>query len=237
MNLQQRMINLQSWWVASEFMRRHPELELIETHPGGDQYDCLTILVTERPEELHISLNRLGRIHAYAKEAPPFDWGRFGIQYPIEWSGESRLDDRRMLPRLLEQAVGLSSPSQTPVTTSKTLTFRVIYQLLLFAFNESQAWEVRNAAFGSRGSSSYSTSDLFADIASARSSLVHYAQEAKQKESFWAVLCDNRCVGLLQENATLHRPNAEPVNLMKIYNANKRDILPTAMEIRKLLTS
>jgi len=237
MNLQQRMIYLQSWWVASEFMRRHPELELIETHPGDDQYDCLTILDANRPEEMHIRLNRLGRIHAYSNSAPSFDWSRFDIDYPIEWTGEVKLNDRRLLPRLLELAVGLSSPSQTPVTTSKTLTFRVIYQLLLFAVNDSQVWEVRNSAVNSWSSSGDSAFDFFADIASARNSLVHYAQESKQKEAFWAVLCDNRCIGLLQESSTLHRPNADPVNLMKIYNANKREILPTAMEIRGLLTS
>ncbi|MBE8146482.1 hypothetical protein IOD13_09295 [Brevibacterium casei] len=44
MNVDDRLIYLQSWWVASEFLRRHPEFDLFETHPGGGQYDCLTIL-------------------------------------------------------------------------------------------------------------------------------------------------------------------------------------------------
>jgi hypothetical protein len=32
------------WWVASELIRRHPQLELFETHPLDSFYDCLTLV-------------------------------------------------------------------------------------------------------------------------------------------------------------------------------------------------
>lgn len=44
MNLEWRMINVQSWWVASKLVRRHPQLGLIETHPGDGMYDCLSVV-------------------------------------------------------------------------------------------------------------------------------------------------------------------------------------------------
>lgn len=120
MNLQQRMINLQSWWVASELIRRHPQLELIETHPGGGQYDCLSVLSADGAHKLHIDLNRRGRMHIHSGTPTWFDSARWDIRYPVEWSTELNQEDRRRIPRFLEDATGLLPPAQTPVTTPKT---------------------------------------------------------------------------------------------------------------------
>ncbi|WP_454116041.1 TY-Chap2 family putative peptide chaperone [Microbacterium aurum] len=37
-----RFVIAQSWWIASELVRRHPDLVIHESHPGGGMYDCLT---------------------------------------------------------------------------------------------------------------------------------------------------------------------------------------------------
>lgn len=52
----------QSWWLASELARRHPELLIIETHPGGGQYDCLSLV---KDEQTLIDVNRVGSIHIH----------------------------------------------------------------------------------------------------------------------------------------------------------------------------
>lgn len=241
MNLQQRMINLQSWWVASELLRRHPELELIETHPGGGQYDCLSVLNIESSGKLYIDLNRNGRMHIHSATPSWFDSARWDIRYPVEWSTELEQVDRRRIPRFLEDAAGLLPPAQTPVTTPKTLTFRVIYHLLLFSLNEAEFWDIRNGKLDSSGMYSDNEPPYFEGIESAQIALRQSRpldwKANVPRYDFWGVLRDGRCLGLLQIDGALHRPNAEPVNLMKIYNANKRDILPTAMEVRRLLTS
>lgn len=241
MNLQQRMINLQSWWVASELIRRHPELELIETHPGGGLYDCLSVLSIESSEKVNIDLNRNGRMHIHSAMPSWFNADRWDIRYPVEWSTELEQEDRRRIPRFLEDATGLLPPAQTPVTTPKTLAFRIIYHLLLFSLNEAEYWDVRNGELDSSGMYSDNERPYFEGIESAQIALRQSRplgwKANVSRYDFWGVLRDDRCLGLLQIDGTLHRPNAEPVNLMKVYNANKRDILPTAMEIRKLLTS
>lgn len=93
MNLRERMINLQSWWIASEFLRRHPEFNLFETHPGQGQYDCLTILSLQRMDHRHIDLNRVGRMHIHSGMAPRFDESRWDIRHPVEWSTEREQTD------------------------------------------------------------------------------------------------------------------------------------------------
>ncbi|KAB1950061.1 TY-Chap2 family putative peptide chaperone [Brevibacterium linens] len=241
MNVRERMVFLQSWWVASELIRRHPELELIETHPGGGLYDCLSVLSNEGSAKLDIDLNRNGRIHIHSATPSWFDSTRWDIRHPVEWSTELEQEDRRRIPRFLEDAAGLRPPSQTPVTTSKTLTCRAIYHLLLFALNEAEYWDIRNGKLDSSGMYSDSERPYFEGIESAQIALRQSRplgwKANVPRYDFWGVLRDGKCLGLLQIDGTLHRPNAEPVNLMKIYNANKRDILPTAMEVRKLLTS
>lgn len=240
MNLSERSINLQSWWVASELLRRHPELELVETHPGGGLYDCLTIIGERGMNELHIDLNRVGRMHVHTPMASRFDRTRWGIEHPVEWSTERDQTDRRLIPRFLEDAVGLASPTQTPVSTPKSLAFRVIYQLLLFALNEEAEWDARNAQLDSSGMMSDNELPYFDNIESAQDALhrgTTVSGQAISRYDFWGMLRDGRCLGLIQTDGTLHLPGHDPVPLMSVYNANKRDILPTAMEIRDLLTA
>lgn len=239
MNLSERLINLQSWWVASELLRRHPELQLVETHPSGGLYDCLTIIGERGTHELHIDLNRVGRMHVHTPMASKFDRTRWGIEHPVEWSTERDQTDRRLIARFLEDAVGLAAPTQTPVTTPKSLAFRAIYQLLLFALNEEAEWDARNAQLDSADMMSDYKLPYFDNIKTAQDALHRgksHSGQAISRYDFWGMLRDDRCLGLFQTDGTLHLPDRDPVSLMSVYNANKRDILPTAMEVRRLLT-
>lgn len=237
MNVDDRLIYLQSWWVASEFLRRHPEFDLFETHPGGGQYDCLTILGPRGATgPVHIDLNRKGRIHIHSGIAPSFDADLWGLRLPVEWSSETEQRNRRKLPLFLEAAVGLSVPQQTPVTTPKTLIFRVIYQLLLFALNEPENWEAHNAQFDSSGMDWDWDPNYFAQIPSARSAVNDDANPDNRQACFWGVLRNGHCLALLQENGMLHRTDARPMSVMTIYDAEHRDILKASLEVRQLIT-
>ena len=235
MNVRERMVFLQSWWVASELLRRHPDLELIEMHPGDGQYDCLTIVGPKVSDSWRIELNRHGSIHIHPETSPSLNRRVGGRDFPISWQVEQEKSDRRAVPYLLEEALGLSVPVQTPSTTHKTLTFRTIYHLLLFALNENKTWEVRNSAPYAAPAAEAKNTRFFDEITSARASLVHYAKEATQKRTFWGIIRDGHSVALLQENATLHRPNKEPVDFMELFNEHRRDILSSSLAIRQLI--
>src|SRR5260370_37209365 len=66
------LIELASWTLATEMIRRAPKLlYIMETHPGGGQYDCLSIVRTD----LHkwtCAFNRVGSFTAFRW----FDSGR-----------------------------------------------------------------------------------------------------------------------------------------------------------------
>ncbi len=42
-SVNKQLTEIASWRIVSELIRRHPEkFTVIETHPGGGQYDCLS---------------------------------------------------------------------------------------------------------------------------------------------------------------------------------------------------
>ena len=75
-HIQERFVIAQSWWLATELVRRNTQLRILEWHPGGGQYDALGLLDETRGKVI-VSLNRRGgRIHV--EESHDFS--------PVEWS-------------------------------------------------------------------------------------------------------------------------------------------------------
>ena len=83
-----------SWRLASELVRRHPvTTRILHTHPGGGQYDCLTI-TSPNGDGGSVQLNRNGTIQVDDR----FD-GRTGeLWEPTDWDDYLRADPRE-LPR------------------------------------------------------------------------------------------------------------------------------------------
>ena len=67
--MNRQLIEIASWQVINELHRRHPtKFKVIETHPGGGMYDCLSIFSTADREPRHIAdFNRAGRLHIFDK--------------------------------------------------------------------------------------------------------------------------------------------------------------------------
>lgn len=63
----------------------------------------------------------------------------------------------------------------------------------------------------------------------------HGGHSEVSRSDFWAVLRDDRHLGLFQTDGPL-LPNAQPMSLMKVYNANKRSILQSSFQVKQLIT-
>jgi len=119
-----------SWQVAAELVRRHPnEFVVIETHPGGGQYDCLSIYerrgVGDRPRFLNFAhLNRIPRGHITSR-----GWGV--DEKRLNWVDVLFADDLRneiIIP--LEDYGSIAPPAQTPPTTPSSIGVRLIAEAL-----------------------------------------------------------------------------------------------------------
>ena len=61
-----------SWDIAARLSAAGPpDLRVFQTHPGGGQYDCLTLA----SPAFHIDINRRGSIHVHrGANLPPMQW-------------------------------------------------------------------------------------------------------------------------------------------------------------------
>lgn len=212
MNLEWRMINVQSWWLASELVRRHPQLGLIETHPGGGMYDCLTIVKWGHDAPSFIDLNRQGRVHVH-----PDHLGIF------TWQDDRAQDDRHWGVKEVERFAQLKPPSKTPSTNKVSMTLRVLYNILLLTLNARPTWDVRNARIDTAGLS-FSTGN----VDGFRTAQIG-AQQCRPDDPygdplyrFWRIQRDAESLAVLDIDGMLHRPDADATDLMPLFEAEGR---------------
>lgn len=123
----------ESWWLATELIRRHPHSVILYSDggPQGVDYNSLGLSLREfeYPEDLEdwedlpnpaeVALNRNGRIHVFGTEGEPMSW----------WE---HLEQKNPMDTVLaiERALRLESPRQTPSSNSRVLAYRVIAALI-----------------------------------------------------------------------------------------------------------
>jgi len=134
-----------AWWIAAELVRRHPALlRVIETHPGGGQYDCLS-LYHRHSNALVANLNLTGSIHVAG-------WSASVREDPPTWADVIASEDRRsdfILP--IERCAGLQPPGETPATTEQSVGIRLLARFAALAAFSARSWSIRNAYNDSSG--------------------------------------------------------------------------------------
>lgn len=130
--------NATSWLLASEILRRSDGLFLRETHPGGGQYDCLTL---HDGVTLVIQINRAGSIHVRGEKIAGFD----------EWPTLDRSRGVTNAARHILKEAGLPAPQRANATTRTTLTCRVIAEALTLYEPELDARSALYDASGGEG--------------------------------------------------------------------------------------
>ena len=119
------------WWLASELVRRHPELNVIETYPMDGFYDCVSVIGSVANRDVHIDMNRLGSIHVH-----PEHIGFMTIEQILS------SDDPLMGVRELERVCGL--PKSSSVSSgSRIIVLRLIARVLSLVVNDTATWDVR----------------------------------------------------------------------------------------------
>lgn len=143
-----------AWWIAAEMIRRHPdELRVIESHPGGGQYDCVSLYRRGSEDALVAHMNLEGHITPASWFADPRDPGNAEVaDARFNWLEVLAAEDRRRyVIEALEGACGLASPHRTPSTVTKSIGPRLIARFASAAAFTSRTWHIRNAVHDSSG--------------------------------------------------------------------------------------
>jgi hypothetical protein len=169
--LSAQLREIASWRITAELVRRYPgRFTVIETHPGGGQYDCLSFYERARPQDGgRIDLNRAGSAHVLAR----FD-GRARPGGPLDgfWEDLAGGDDpKRTLDRLCDLA-GLPPVPQPPPSAPDAAVYRFVAAFLAHAAFGRTRWECRNGCADSSDGSGV-REDWFARFPLAAAALTH----------------------------------------------------------------
>ncbi|MFG1636984.1 TY-Chap2 family putative peptide chaperone [Pseudonocardia alni] len=205
----------QSWWLASELVRRHPHLLVLETHPGGGQYDCLTLVErgSVAPVGL-LQLNRAGRMHVEP---------HLGQFEPVEWIEMLTTDDGHSALRTLEQRAGLRPPvPRAPATGPHTLSYRVLARILASLVDDRHAWDVRNGQLDSSGYGGGPRPglDRFPSVREGLCDVRASDLLGEPAYRFWLLLRAEDAVAVLDTDGRVHFTDRDPVELLPVYREN-----------------
>lgn len=188
--------------MVAELMRRHPtRLDVIETHQGGGQADCLTLLQPQRSMlEGSISLNRPGSAHFWR-----FDGGVEAESWPDVWPALAGADDPREVILELERRAGLVPPVSLARSTRRVLTYRVIAAIIAMGTFGRTLIECRNGFLDSSGSGgSEPRSDFFRafpEVQARAAESPHNSWSDCAEYHFWFIVRDREPVLALEPRA------------------------------------
>ncbi|SDD23886.1 hypothetical protein SAMN05216410_3016 [Sanguibacter gelidistatuariae] len=220
-----RFVNAQSWWIASEIARRHPQLIIHEMHPGGGMYDVLGIMKPGGRESL-AWLNRTGRICvATGDDRSPSDDDSF----QLTWTDVMAMASPHTAVKAIEVAAGLVLTGKAPASTPRTLAYRVIANVINSCSNDRHHWDVRNEFIDSSSDDDGVLNgylDAFPEARSDSARTPRLGLWHEPESHFWAVLRDDEPVALISIEAALYLPGKKPIDMMAEYKRHGRRIIP-----------
>lgn len=222
-----------SWRLASELVRRHPATtRILRTHPGGGQYECLTI-ASPAADGGTVQLNRNGTIQVNAR----FD-GQPGGDWPhTEWIDYLTADPKEFLDRL-ERASGLPTQAHVPASDPTTLTYRLLAALAVTGLKSVHPIEIQSGYFDTSGGDGKPNDALDAFPAIPSELRRHQSDDlfGQAGYRFWIVLRDRVPILAFEQKAGLAwtQHHGEGFDLMGLYDLSHHNLLIVALELLQL---
>lgn len=137
-----RELEASSWQLATNIAQTIPDARIYHTHPGGGQYDCLTI----RAPELEVQINRSGSVRLSRRRGTHAELSYLSWQ-PKLLCGS---DPRRMAEELCD-AAGMPWPIPRPASRPHTFTYRLISEVLQQQLRGPHYWYATTQFLDSSG--------------------------------------------------------------------------------------
>lgn len=217
-----QLLEIASWRVIAEMVRRHPGICVIETHPGGGQYDCLELLLPIDGRDIpgaRITLNRLGSVHYWPVS------GDSNLTWTTFWSEYLAAGDPLEIITRLETIASLKSPGTLPPSTPAVVTYRFIAAFLSQAVFGRQMWECRSGVLDTSGEEPTLRHEWFDSCPKAEGHLRHRQEEdlfGQPGYRFWFLVRDNAPALCLETTGHAWDTSGVRFDLVKLYQARHR---------------
>lgn len=230
-----RFVVAQSWWIASELVRRHPELMVYEMHPGGGQYDVLAVATPDQfspgthDPSPQVWLNRVGTIQIHSDG---------GSEIVANWTEVLEAASPHEVVKHVEANTGWGSPSSSPSPTSRAISYRFFAAALAMLINDRHPWDVRNESLDSSdwGISRAGLIDGIVEVDAGPGATPRLGISGEPHSHYWALRRGNETVAVVSMEGYIYRHGVTPVSLMDAYaKSNNRVLVMTADLLRKWL--
>lgn len=218
-----RFTTAQAWWIASELIRRHPHLELVQAH---DPVTGAALVIHDSQSGLFTV--QLSLAHGVELLGPV-------VYQPLRWRHVFAQESPHETVKLLEVSMGLDAPSR-PVTTPTTLVYRLVAQLLASKVNDRHSWYVSNDDPETYGLTNGPHDMELGAFPTALETMCREFETAAARgkwcgfSQYWAVMRDVELVMLLDANGVVHTKDGS-LDLMALYVSRGRNLGDTVVKL------
>lgn len=212
--MNRQLTEVASWRIVSELLRRFPgKFQVIETHPGGGMYDCLSIFSNAR----HVAdFNRAGSFHVFDSSSG---------QSPLDiWHLLAEEDIKDVLD-LVCRSLELKAPAKLPPSTPAVIVYRFIAAFLGHSVFGKDEWECRNGYFDSSGMTECSINSAFELFPEAKDrARVSLPSDLLQIPAyrFWFIKKNGNPVICLETTGLAWNTKGQTFNLNELYKIDKK---------------
>jgi hypothetical protein len=230
------LIELASWTLATEMIRRAPKsLYIMETHPGGGQSDCLSIVRTDLQKWICV-FNRIGSFTAFSW----FDSGRdcdSKLQIDV-WGRIAKGDSTREILDEICNIVRLPIPSSLPAGTTASLTYRIITAVLQIKTFAPKRWSCLNGFCDSSGficcGIRRELFRYFPSVEPPSESEESYIHGLDDPLRFWFLRCDEEPMICFETTGRAYSRKGVMIDFKSIY-ARRHNLYDAVAEIRSCI--
>lgn len=229
-----RFVLAQSWWIAAEFVRRHPDFVIHETHhDGGFMYDVLEVSAPPNDRgNSRLMLNRNGTLQVHSDGRD----GEFEATVLGTWADVLAAEGAHSVLKTAESLVGAVMSAKAPASSPRALAYRFIATALNLTVNDRHKWDARN-------NQHYLPYSMFSDSDEAEGYLAAFAaarldaQTSPQiglmhepESHFWAILRDKEPVAIVSIEGRAYRAD-RAYDLSDEYEIHGRRMTPLVVSI------
>ncbi|TFB81913.1 hypothetical protein E3O11_15915 [Cryobacterium levicorallinum] len=159
-----RFMTAQTWWIASELVRRHPHLLMTRVTAEDDGP---VVLLHDEQDGMRIQFDlERGIRFVVLGEAVNMGWRRI-----------VNSDSSHEIVKMIEFATGLQAPRVTPNTTHRALVYRLISSFLTSVVNDPNEWNVVPATMSTDGTNDQSAGQFLLLFPSTRAAVAAYTAQ------------------------------------------------------------